>query len=516
MNLFFEKDTKIYDFYLVSLWNEPVFVNPLYQFTRTAINVLTAPIINKKLNEIDSNIVISDDEKSILRYQVKYPCAPALLALAAVLEKKYRICIISLDVEREHRCGTEWLRDIVQDIISKTKYGVLVSLVSTEVSQLNRFASTIKRIDSEMKVIVGGVHATYNDYDLLQSGYIDYVVRNEGEQTIIELCDALVDGKSITDIDGVSYICDNEIKRNTDRKFIDLEQLPIPAYHLVDKFIDKIVLTTMFSRGCPYKCAYCAESAFWTSKVRYKNVKKFADELELLCNVYNQHFIHIADSTFGVDKSKLIELCDELEKRKINAFFSINIRPNVFQSMGEDLLYRLRKLNFVELYMGVESADPKVIHGLSRVQGDDLFEVLERLKKIGFPFVKLYLMIGSPLDCRESFEKTVCLVEKLLEERLIFYATCKYFVPSIGSRLCEQIHSDLSLNDISYRLDRYNSPPIYVPKETIEQEMEVYLQMIQVVQYKYYYNRADDITRANLKRQWETFVNANYLRGHYF
>ena len=101
MNHVSDENKEKYDFCLVSLWNEPVFVNPLYNFTRTAINKITAPIISKKLFEINPNIAISEDEKSVLRYQIKYPCAPALLALAAVLEEKYRVCIISLDVERK-------------------------------------------------------------------------------------------------------------------------------------------------------------------------------------------------------------------------------------------------------------------------------------------------------------------------------------------------------------------------------------------------------------------------------
>ena len=130
-----------------------------------------------------------------------------------------------------------------------------------------------------MKVVIGGVHATYNDYDLLQYEYIDYVVRNEGEQTIMELCDALACGKDVVSIDGLSYKHDRKIEKNKDRPFINLEQLPLPAYHLVEKFINKIVLTTMFSRGCPYQCAYCAESAFWTSNVRYKSKRQTSPRL---------------------------------------------------------------------------------------------------------------------------------------------------------------------------------------------------------------------------------------------
>ena len=506
-----------YDFCLICLWSHQVFVNPLYHFVRKALNSVTSEIIEEKLYSFNPNISINNKESSLLRYQIKYPCAPALLVLAAVLEKKYSVNVISLDVEKKKLNSDDWLTIAIREISKKTKYGIMISFVSTELTQLYNFTELIKKEKKELKIIVGGVHATYNDFQLMQNFNIDYIIRGEGELTTLELCDAIVTNKDVKNIQGITYRHNGKIIRNADRNFIDLKDTPIPAYHYIKDYINEVVISTMFSRGCPYKCDYCTESAFWSSKVRYKDITKFVDELDILINKYNQHFIHIADSTFGTDKKRLSLLCDELEKRKFNAFFSVNIRPNVFKYMGEKLLIRLKNLNFVEFYMGIESADENIVETLNRYQGEEnLIETLRRLKKIGIPFVKLYLMLGSPAENRNSLEKTVTLIEELLEEDLIFYATGKYFVPSVGSMLYNKIGFNDNIIPESIRLDRYNSPPIYVANNEIAEELDIYMQMIQVIQYKHYLNKCDINTQKEMKKEWEEFVSKNYCQGYYF
>jgi len=425
--------------------------------------------------------------------------------------------VMSLDVEKEKADSPDWLENTVTKIAEQTKYGVLISFVSTEVDQLNQFSHMLKKENDGLKIIVGGVHATFHDLELAENSNIDFVIRGEGEVTVLELCDAIVNNTKVKNIQGITYKEEGQLRKNADRQFIYLEDTPTPAYHYIKDFMDKVVISAMFSRGCPYSCSYCAESNFWTSKVRYKSVKKFVDELELLCNEYNQHFIHIADSTFGVNRQKLTELCDELEKRKLKAFFSINIRPDVFMYMGEEMLIRLKNLNFVEMYMGIESADPQVIKSLKRKPGNmSLTDTLKKIKQIGIPLVKLYLMLGSPADNRFSFEKTVELVELLLKEELIFYATGKYFVPSVGSALYNESEYDMLKNGDSIRLDRYNSPPVYVADGTVAQEIDLYLQMIQVVQYKYYLKKSSRETQEQMDEKWNQYVNGNYIRSYYF
>lgn len=511
------KEKEKYDFTLLSLWSHRVKINPLYHYVRSSLGELCSATIAKKLKEIDSSIDVNNEETALMRYQVKYPCAPGLLVLAAVLEKKYKVRVLCLDVEREKINTSDWLDVVIKEIKNNTRCGVMVSFVTTELNQLKEFSHKLAQGEKKIKLIVGGVHATYNDEEILRIQGVDYVIRGEGEKTVIELAEALIEKKRTLDtIDGISYLDNNLLWRTPERKFMDLKKSPIPAYHCVEAFINKIVITTTYSRGCPYQCAYCAESKYWTSHVRFKDAKKFVDELELLNKVYNQKFIHIADSTFGTNRMALEMLCDELEKRSLKCFFSINIRPNVLDYMGEEMLLRLKKLNFVEMYMGIESADNEVVNSLNRRQKkQDVINTLKQLKKIGIPFIKLYLMLGTPLDNRGSFDATVKFVEDLLYDDLIVYATGKFFVPSLGTPLYNLVQERGVIED-SVRLDRYNFPPIYVNQNLISEEMDIYFMLVQIVQYKFYLNKCPDVTKREYIKRLNDFVKENYIEGLYY
>lgn len=90
-----------YDFCLICLWSHQVFVNPLYHFVRKALNSVTSEIIKEKLYSSIQTYQLIIKKVLYCGTKIKYPCAPALLVLAAVLEKKYSVNVISLDVEKK-------------------------------------------------------------------------------------------------------------------------------------------------------------------------------------------------------------------------------------------------------------------------------------------------------------------------------------------------------------------------------------------------------------------------------
>lgn len=510
----------MFDLTLVSLWNDGVHINPLYHFIRTEIETVSKVITNDKLKKAGKlREELKSDEAEVVRYRKKYPFAPALLALgSSLINNNYSVDFVCMDYEREkYKNSEDWMIDTVKYICKNTRVAILVSVVTPEIDNLKLFCKCVKRIRSDLKIVVGGVHATYYDKQMLEELEVDIICRGEGEIVVPNLISALVNNNDLGTVKGISYKKHDIIIRNEEQELLcDLKDVPIPCYEALDKnLLNKIIITPTFSRGCPYGCSYCVESHFWKVVNRHKNPKKFVDELEVLNKKLKMSFIHIADSTFGLNKVELEELCSELEKRKLNCYFSINIRPDVFEYLGEFWVKRLLDLNFVEFCMGVESASIDTIHNLKRKQEENIvYQTLLKLKEIGIPIVKLYLMIGCPGDNNQTLFNTIMTVKEYLENDLIMYATGKFFVPAPGTPLFNEMNSRIEEKWSLY--DRYNFPPIYESSELSAPELDIYLMLLQAVQLREYEKYLDDKEITDMKARLRNYCETNYLRELYF
>lgn len=502
---------------MVSIWTDTVNVNPMYHFVRQRTSELLKPEINRRLMNSGYPVIPSQSVNAdVMRYQKLYPYAPALFALAAVLENNYSIGCIALDAEKEKRNHSNWLEETALEMSFCTNLAVFISFVTPETDRMLDFCHRIKKHNSEVIIVVGGVHATYYSADLMKSDCIDFVIIGEGEETVTELMNAIKSKQNYASIRGLAYRENGEVLFSKPRNQMTcIENLPIPAYHFIDSYTAKrILFTPTFSRGCPLGCDYCAESHFWNKTLRHKDPIRFVDELELLNKKYNQSVIHIADSTFGLDIDKLDRLCTELEKRKLDCLFSINARPDLFTYLNEKRVARLMKLNFFEIYIGAESASQEVINTLHRVQTNDiLLNTLSKLKQMEFPIVKLYLMIGAPGDNHTSMQLTMKLVRKLLENDLILYATTRFFVPTPGTPLfdCDKFNTSRWSE-----YDRYNFPPLYNVSELSDIELDCYLIMLQNLQMNYYLNQMPTHIRKEHRSALADYVNSTYQKQTYF
>ncbi len=426
-----------YDVALVSVWTEPVHVNPSYQLIRNEINRYSRVLAARRLTEfMASNPERADEYGDVVRYQEQYPYCPGLLSIAAVLEEAgYRVLCVSLDVERDRVGGADWLEVYVRRLCSATRTAVGVSAVTPEYYRAVRFLETVKACAPGLHTMIGGTHVTYIDEEAARHPAVDVVVRGEGEATALELVRRWTNGQSVDNVPGTTMLCDGMMRRNADRELLDCRKLPVPAYHLLDsEHLERVHLTPTYSRGCPFQCNYCVESVFWHRRMRYKDPARFVDELEAIIRLTNWKFIHIADSTFGISREATAALCDELDRRNLDAVFSVNVRPDVFTYLGEELVRRLARTGFVEFYIGMESADEGLLALLDRRQSHTgLLDALHRLKAIGIPFVKLYLIVGVPGDTHEGLQNTLNSIRRMLEQDLIYYATGKFFVPAPGT-----------------------------------------------------------------------------------
>ena len=139
----------------------------------------------------------------------------------------------------------------------------------------------------------------------------------------------------------------------------DLADAPMPAYELLD--IDRYNrLTVQTSRGCPFKCEFCASSILLTDKYKQKPMQKVLAEVDRICELWTRPFIEFADDNSFVNRSYWKKLLPELAKRKVKWFTETDLSI----AWDDELLSLMRESGCAEVLIGLESPAIEGLDGL--------------------------------------------------------------------------------------------------------------------------------------------------------
>ncbi|MFA6357368.1 MAG: cobalamin-dependent protein [Candidatus Omnitrophota bacterium] len=195
-----------------------------------------------------------------------------------------------------------------------------------------------KEINPAVVTVAGGHFFSWMVERSLSDLPIDFIVRFEGEETIVELIRALNEKKDLAQVKGIAYKSNSQIIKTPARPLIkDLDSLPLPAYDLMPMgkyspfgYLWPQSVTLEHSRGCVDRCSFCSLWTFWgqqlktdiengqldvTPRYRTKSVGRMLEELDIVYKKYDRKYIIWADPTFNVDLKWTNDFCDGLLKR---------------------------------------------------------------------------------------------------------------------------------------------------------------------------------------------------------
>ena len=254
-------------------------------------------------------------------------------------------------------------------------------------------------------VIMGGIHISSLPECLPASAAAG--CRQEGEVTFVELIKAFLDDKFNTEalahIPGISFWESGHLRHNEDRPAVDdLDQLPMPARDLLNIRSHTYMFT---SRGCPYRCTFCASSRFW-SKLRFFSAEYVVNEIESLIRDYRVSMISFFDDLFVADRPRLEEMIRILDRRKLlgKVRYTCSCRSNV---VDDELARLLAKMGVVSVGMGLESGDDEILRFLKGKSAGvtENIRAINILKKAKIA-VNGSFVIGSPYETREQAMRT--------------------------------------------------------------------------------------------------------------
>ncbi len=338
-----------------------------------------------------------------------------------VFMKEFRWGEFRAVTEREEQVLMDLLRELKPDLVG-------ISLTSSFVADLSFAISEKVRAQLGVPVILGGAHPSACPEECLE--HCDFVCRGEGEEALVDLCEALAAGKPGDDIPNIWAKVGGEIRRNDVRPLTDdLDDLPSPAFnqpgcyfveedHLqeVDPAIRLHLYHTYAARmACPFACTFCG--GVWLRRGlyggkgpvrRYRSVGRILEDIKQALQRHpNARMVQFWDEVFAVRAPKgwLDEFCERFPK-EVGLPFGIWSHPAV---ITEKMVVQLKEAGLKQVVLGVESGSPVVRREVlnRRERNEAVLRAAEALHRhgieTGWDFI-LDIPWMTEENCRGTFE----------------------------------------------------------------------------------------------------------------
>ncbi|MFX1300830.1 MAG: B12-binding domain-containing radical SAM protein [Promethearchaeota archaeon] len=403
-----------------------------------------------------------------------------ILCLAAYLEahlEEAEISVVDCQAER-----LQW--DGLEDRITTFKPDVVCpgALSTVNTYLVARTVQLSKKVNLDITTVVGGLHFSVLAQESLEAyPEIDFVVRGEGEHTLLELLKTLESGQPLEQVKGITYRHKGKLIQTPDRPHItDLDSLPYPGYHFVRDHMKHYHFTMMAgtknpyalieaSRGCNHKCSFCTQWHYW-GRCRRKSPKRVADEFEYVYREFGSRFLWLTDDNLGLGKW-MDQFCDELLNRDItdDLLWFMQIRADDIIK-HQDLLPKMHQTGLHWAMSGVETYDASRLDNYRKGLDPSMAKQAMDLLKANNIMSQTTAIIGDRNDTHESIEA----FRKWLDDVDPDIAIFMILTPYPGTELYETAKREAWIEDenwFHYDMVHAIMPTEHLSRREVQQEL---------------------------------------------
>ena len=330
---------------------------------------------------------------------------------------------------------------------------------------INPFLKLIHVLPKE-ELYIMGVHGTVCPSEMLDQTKAKAIIRGEPELTVLDICRS----KLLHDIDGIAFKDNGSVIHTKDRELLSLDDLPIPAFHLIDvrnysyEILGNRFLLFEGSRGCPYPCIYCQKSMYGR-QYRMKSPEKLFEEVVYGIEKFHARSAYFIDLEFTLKRDFVVELCNKLIKRNISFHWTCQTRAD---TVDIDLLKLIKRAGCRLIHFGVETGSERIMETINKkIRLSQIANGILMAKKAGIDQA-CFFMFGFPTETEEDKLKTIAFAKTLNPT----YASFHKVTPYPGTPLFEVVR------------DRYNVP--FLHSQTEEYEIALLNQTLRQALLKFY------------------------------
>ena len=295
---------------------------------------------------------------------------------------------------------------------------VFVSCITATVVDGMEVCRVAKEENPAVLTVLGNTHPSFMwDEILREHPEVDVIVRGEGEQTAVELMQAIKAGASLSKVRGLAFRDGSQPVATPSRHFIaDLDSVA-PAWNLVPwqeySYRPKpgsTLAVVSSSRGCKQHCSFCSQRLFWKESWRAVSAANFVNELEMLRDRHGVNVVMIADEIPSLDAVRWKRVLDLLIERQVGTSILLETRVDDILR-DEALLPTYRQAGVEHIYVGVESVNQSTLDLFKKdakiEQGRRAIEIINAHEMIS----ETSFVMGMPNETLAEMERTIELAK---------------------------------------------------------------------------------------------------------
>ncbi len=412
---------------------------------------------------------------------------PLNLALLAAIAEKHGHKVTIVDGEAEGLSIEQMVdrvREIGADVIGLTAF--------TPFFHINvSLAEAIKAAGIKTPICVGGPHVTIMEEKAFLAPF-DYAFVGEAEKSWPEFLGRLEKKEPIADVKGILYREEGKVLStghpdalsDPEGKGYPLDQFPLPARHLLPMHLYKLgtlqgvlpMTSIQTTRGCPWKCIFCASDKLQTTRVVRRSPESIVTEMKEVAEKFGTKHFYIVDDVLTLHSHHILAIADGLERAGLvgKITFEGSTRANL---VDDETIKRLAEVGLIRLSFGLETVDTEMRKTMKKKVPLEHYERANRIcNKYGVEALNS-VMIGLPGETRETVKKTLTWLRNAREVKQANFAIAVPYpgtefhdIAASGEHGVELMTEDFS----SYR--RYGSAVTTVgdltPEDLIELQNE--------------------------------------------